>query len=78
MNAWSIAETSTRKSPNYEKIKTMKNRKTRIVLAAIAIALFASAFGGCDIYEKEDIEIYRCPQIRDTVEIPDWEPIEQK
>ncbi|MCM1301200.1 MAG: hypothetical protein NC226_05725 [Bacteroides cellulosilyticus] len=56
----------------------MKNRKTRIVLAAIAIALFASAFGGCDIYEKEDIEIYRCPQIRDTVEIPDWEPIEQK
>lgn len=56
----------------------MKNRRIKVALAAIVIALFAAAFGGCDIYKKEDIEIYCCPQIRDTVEIPDWEPIEQK
>lgn len=32
---------------------------------------------GCNVYEKETVEIIRCPIIEaDTIEIPDWTPIE--
>ena len=36
--------------------------------------LIASLFMGCNVYEHEEVEIIRCPQIQDTVQIPDWEP----
>lgn len=54
----------------------MKNRRIRIALAAIVAALFASAFAACNVYEHEEIEIRRCPQVQDTVIIPGWEETE--
>lgn len=37
----------------------------------------ASLFVGCNVYEKETVEIIRCPVIdADTIEIPDWTPSE--
>ena len=56
----------------------MKNKRIKIALAAIVAALFASAFAACNVYEKEEVEIRQCPQIRDTMEISGWEPIEQE
>ena len=54
----------------------MKNRRIKIALAAIVIALFASAFSACNIYEKEELEIRHCPQVRDTISIPGWNKAE--
>ena len=43
-------------------------------LATTAGVLIASLFMGCNIYEKETMEIIRCPVIEtDTVYIPDWD-----
>ena len=37
----------------------------------------ASLFVSCNVYEKETVEIIRCPVIDDdTIEIPDWTPSE--
>lgn len=45
------------------------------ILAAIWGVLIASLFMGCNVYEKETVEIIRCPVIEaDTIEIPDWTP----
>lgn len=44
------------------------------ILALIWGILIASLFMGCNVYEHEEAEIIRCPQIQDTVQIPDWEP----
>lgn len=34
----------------------------------------ASLFVSCNVYEKEEIEIIRCPEIEtDTIEIPGWD-----
>ena len=33
-------------------------------------------FGSCNVYEYEEVEIIHCPQIQDTIQIPDWEPEE--
>lgn len=44
------------------------------ILALIWGILIASLFMGCNVYEHEEVEIIRCPQIQDTVQIPDWEP----
>ena len=41
-----------------------------IILAGI---LIASLFTGCNIYTDEEIEIIRCPQIQDTIQIPGWD-----
>ena len=39
--------------------------------------LIASLFVGCNVYEKETMEVIRCPVIdADTIEIPDWTPSE--
>lgn len=46
------------------------------LLVAIWGMLAASLFVGCNIYEHEVVEIIRCPQIQDTIQIPDWEPEE--
>ena len=32
-------------------------------LAATAVALIASLFAGCHVYEHEEVEIIRCPVI---------------
>lgn len=44
------------------------------ILTLIWGILIASLFMGCNVYEHEEVEIIRCPQIQDTVQIPDWEP----
>lgn len=46
------------------------------LLVAIWGVLAASLFIGCNVYEHEEVEIIRCPQIQDTVQIPDWEAAE--
>lgn len=51
----------------------MKKRIIRIGVAAAIAALFASAFAACNLYEKEEIEIRRCPQVQDTVIMPGWD-----
>lgn len=51
----------------------MKNKRIRIALVAIVAALFASAFAACNVYEHEELEIRRCPQIQDTVIMPGWD-----
>lgn len=35
--------------------------------------LAASAIVGCNVYEKMDIEQIRCPQMQDTIYLPDWD-----
>lgn len=54
----------------------MKNKRIRIALVVIIAALFASAFAACNVYEKEELEIRRCPQVQDTVIMPGWEETE--
>ena len=44
------------------------------ILDLIRGILIASLFMGCNVYEHEEVEIIRCPQIQDTVQLPDWEP----
>lgn len=45
------------------------------ILALIWGILIASLFMGCNVYEKETVEIIRCPVIEaDSIEIPDWMP----
>jgi len=45
------------------------------ILALIWGILIASLFMGCNVYEKETVEIIRCPVIEaDSMEIPDWMP----
>lgn len=57
----------------------MKKRKIAnillyCILSAIWGILMASLFVSCNIYEKEEIEIIRCPEIEtDTIEIPGWD-----
>lgn len=54
----------------------MKNKRIRIALVAIIAALFASAFAACNVYEHEELEIRRCPQVRDTIITPGWDDME--
>ncbi len=47
------------------------------ILTLIWGMLIASLFVGCNVYEKETVEVIRCPVIdADTIEIPDWNPSE--
>ena len=47
------------------------------ILALIWGMFIASLFVSCNVYEKETVEIIRCPVIdADTIEIPDWTPSE--
>lgn len=43
------------------------------LFAVLVVLFFATALTGCNIYEHEDVEIIRCPQIQDPVLIPGWE-----
>ena len=61
-------------------MKTMKRNKIRTVifyclLAILGGVLIVSLFVGCHVYTDEEVELIRCPQIRDTVQIPDWEEV---
>lgn len=56
----------------------MKKQKIKYAVLYYILALIwgifiVSLFMGCNVYEKETVEIIRCPQIQDTVQIPDWE-----
>lgn len=57
----------------------MKKQKIKYAVLYYILALIwgifiVSLFMGCNVYEHEEMEIIRCPQIQDTVQIPDWEP----
>lgn len=54
----------------------MKNKRIRIALVAIVAALFASAFAACNVYEHEELEIRRRPQVQDTVIMSGWDETE--
>lgn len=43
------------------------------LLTILGGILLASLFTACNVYTDEEIEIIRCPQIQDTIQIPDWE-----
>ena len=56
----------------------MKKQKIKYAVLYYILALIwgifiVSLFMGCNVYEHEEAEIIRCPQIQDTVQIPDWE-----
>lgn len=56
----------------------MNKRKIKMaiaysIVAMIAGLLTASMFVGCNVYEHEEIEIRRCPQLRDTITVPEWD-----
>ena len=46
------------------------------LLAILGGILIVSLFVGCHVYTDEEVEMIRCPQIQDTVQIPDWEQTE--
>lgn len=47
---------------------------TYVLLAAAWGAIFVSLFTACNVYEDTTVEIIRCPEIRDTIQLPEWEP----
>lgn len=46
------------------------------LLAILGGVLIVSLFVGCHVYTDEEVELIRCPQMQDTVLIPDWEQVE--
>ena len=60
----------------------MKKQKIKYAVLYYILALIwgifiVSLFMGCNVYEKETVESIRCSIIdADTIEIPDWTPIE--
>lgn len=62
-------------------MRTMKRNKIASVifyylLAILGGVLIVSLFVGCHVYTDEEVEMICCPQIQDTVQIPDWEQTE--
>lgn len=60
----------------------MNKRKIKMaiiycIIAAITGLLTVSMFVGCNVYEREDIEIRRCPQVQDTIILPGWNDMER-
>lgn len=60
----------------------MNKRKMEIAIiyctiAAIAGLLTASMFVGGHVYEHEEIEIRRCPQVQDMIILPGWDEPER-
>ena len=51
---------------------------TYVLLAAAWGAIFVSLFTACNVYEDTTVEIIRCPAIRDTIQLPEWEPNNQQ
>ncbi len=57
-------------------MKTLKWKSTLLYIVAAVVwgLLIASLFMGCNLYEKEELQIIRCPRIgTDTVSVPEWE-----
>ncbi len=57
-------------------MKTLKWKSTLLYIVAAAVwgLLIASLFMGCNLYEKEEVQVIRCPRIEtDTVAVPEWE-----
>ena len=49
---------------------------TYVLLAAAWGTIFVSLFTACNVYEDTRVEIIRCHEIRDTIQLPEWEPLE--
>ena len=49
---------------------------TYVLLTAAWGAIFVSLFTACNVYEDTTVEIIRCPEIWDTIRLPEWEPME--
>lgn len=47
------------------------------VLAMIGLLVIAVWLTGCNVYEHQEIEIRRCPQVQDTILIPGWDHMER-
>ena len=47
------------------------------VLAMIGILVIAVWLTGCNVYEHEEGEIIRCPQVQDTILLPGWDDKER-
>lgn len=43
------------------------------ILVIIWSLLIFPIFTSCTIYEREQVELIRCPQVQDSINIPDWE-----
>ena len=57
-------------------MKTLKWKSTLLYIIAAVVwgLLIASLFMGCNLYEKEEVQVTRCPRIEtDTVALPEWE-----
>ena len=62
-------------------MRIMKRNKIASVifyclLVILGGGLIVLLFVGCHVYTDEEVELIRCPQIRDTVLIPAWEQVE--
>ncbi|MCM1302218.1 MAG: hypothetical protein NC250_09550 [Alistipes senegalensis] len=56
------------------KKQRMKQALLYAVVAVVWGLLAASLFMSCNLYEKEEEQIIRCPRIEtDTVTVPEWE-----
>ena len=44
-----------------------------LLMMIVGGVLLMSLLVGCNVYKHEEVEIIRCPQIQDTVQIPDWD-----
>ena len=47
------------------------------ILAMIGVLVIAVWLTGCNVYEHEEVEIRRCPQVQDTILLPGWDHMER-
>ena len=47
------------------------------ILAMIGVLAIAVWLTGCNVYEYEEVEVRRCPQVQDTILLPGWDDTEQ-
>ena len=47
------------------------------ILAMIGVLAIAVWLTGCNVYEHEEVEVRRCPQVLDTILLPGWDDTEQ-
>ena len=47
------------------------------ILAMIGVLAIAVWLTGCTVYEHEEVEVRRCPQVQDTILLPGWDDTEQ-
>ena len=49
---------------------------TYVLQAAAWGAIFVSLFTACNVYDDTTIEVIRCPELRVTIQLPDWAPLD--